>query len=131
MAVPAALSVVRFSSSYQVARGTLLASVSSDSESFLEYHLLRGLRWGTLVWTPKGGAPCAVQEVGYSGPIFPDGRGDRSTYCVPMHRTTHILTQSKNSDNGLEQTMFHTKSTRLLSESAFFALWAYVFAVVG
>ena len=35
----------------------------------------------------------AVRKVGYFGPIFPDGQGDHSNYCVPIHRTVQILTQ--------------------------------------
>ena len=65
----------------------------------------------------------AVQKVGYFGPIFPDGQGDHSNYCVAIHRTTQILTQSNNSDNELKQTIFPTKNARLLSKSAVFALW--------
>ena len=38
----------------------------------------------------------AVRQVGYFAPVFPDGQGDRGNYCVPVHRTTQILTQSKN-----------------------------------
>ena len=45
---------------------------------------------------------CAVRKVGYLGPILPDAQGDRSHYCVPMHRTTPILIQSKNSGNELK-----------------------------
>ena len=44
-----------------------------------------------------------VRQVGYFGPVFPDGRCDRSNYCVPRHRTAQILTQSKNSDNELKR----------------------------
>ena len=57
---------------------------------------------------PLGGAPCAVpvRKVGYCGPGVPHGQGARSNYCVAIHRTTQILTQSKNSDNELKQTMF-------------------------
>ena len=36
----------------------------------------------------------AVRKVGYFGPVFPDGQGDRGNYCVPMRRTAQILTQS-------------------------------------
>ena len=42
------------------------------------------------------------------------GQGDRSSYCVPIHRTAQILTQSKNSENELKQTMVHSEDTRLL-----------------
>ena len=37
----------------------------------------------------------AVWKLGYFGPVFPDGQGDCSSYCVPIHRTAQILTQSK------------------------------------
>ena len=60
--------------------------------------------------------------VGYFGPIFPDGQGDRRNYCVPMHRTTQISTH------------FPTKNARLLSKlskSAVFTLWTHASPVVG
>ena len=64
-------------------------------------------------------------------PISPDHRGDCGNYCVPMHTTAQILTQSQNSDNELNQPMFHTESARLLSESAVFARCTYAPPVVG
>ena len=68
---------------------------------------------------------------GVFGPSAHDGQADCGQYCVPMNRTPWILTQSKNSDNELKQTMFHTENTRLLSESAVFALRPYGSLVVG
>ena len=68
-----------------------------------------------------------MRKVGYFGPIFPDGQGDRKNYCVPMHRTAQILTEYKSVDKA----MFHTENARLLSESAVFALWTYASRVVG
>ena len=56
----------------------------------------------------------AVQKVGYCGHIFSDGQGDRSEHCVAIHRTTQILTQSKNSIMGKNKLCFTLKS-RLLS----------------
>ena len=47
-----------------------------------------------------------VRKVGYLGPIFPDGQGDHGNSCVPIHMTTQILTEFKNSDNELKQTMY-------------------------
>ena len=41
----------------------------------------------------------AVRKVGYFGPVSPDGEGDCGHYCVPMHRTAQILTQSKNPES--------------------------------
>ena len=67
-----------------------------------------------------------VRKVGYLGLVFPDGQGDRSNYCVPVHRTIQTHAQSKNSDNELKRTMFHTENATLLSESAVFAPWTYV-----
>ena len=32
---------------------------------------------------------------GHFGPVFPDGKGDRGNYGVPIHGTAQILTQSK------------------------------------
>ena len=58
----------------------------------------------------------AVRKVGYFGPMFPDGPGDRSNDCVPIHRTAQILTQSQNSDNEVKQTMFRTENARLPSK---------------
>ena len=72
----------------------------------------------------------AVRKLGYFGRVFPNGRGDRNIYCVPMTRTTQILTQSKNSDNELKETVFHTENARLLSKSAVFALRTYGSLVV-
>jgi len=63
-----------------------------------------------------------LREVGYFGPIFPDGQGDRSNCCVPTYGTAQILTWSKNSDIELKQTMFPNKNATWLSESAVFAL---------
>ena len=73
--------------------------------------------------TPWGGAPCAVREVGYFGPVSPDGRGG----CVPIRRTAQILAQSKHSDKAV----FHTENAGLLSTSAVFALRTYASLVVG
>ena len=64
-------------------------------------------------------------------PVFPGYQGDRRNYCVPIHRTTQTLTQSKHSDNDRKQTMFHTENARLLSKSAVFALWTYAPPVLG
>ena len=47
----------------------------------------------------------AMQKVGYYGPVSPDGQGDCDHYCVHMHKTAQILTQSKNSDKAI----FHTE----------------------
>ena len=58
---------------------------------------------------------CAVRKVGYFGPVFPDSQGDRCKHCVPTHKTAQILTWSKPPDNELNQTMFHTENTRVLS----------------
>ena len=80
---------------------------------------------------PFGDAPSAVCKVGYSRPVFPDSQGDHGNYCVPRHKTAQILTQSKNSDNDLNQPMFHTENARLLSESAFFPLWTCASPAVG
>ena len=66
---------------------------------------------------------CAKSRLFFFGPVFPDGQGDRGHYCVPRHRTTRILTQSKNSDDELKQTMFPTNNARVLSKSAVLALW--------
>ena len=69
-----------------------------------------------FVQLAKGAAPCAVpalcppvRKVGYFGPVFPDGQGDRSNDCVPMHGTAQILTQSKNSDDELNKLDFPLK----------------------
>ena len=51
----------------------------------------------------------AVRKVGYFGPVSPDGQGDCGNYCLPRHRTTQILTQSKNSDNKLNKLCFILK----------------------
>ena len=72
---------------------------------------------------PRG--QICTKSTNHSRPIFPDGQGDRGNYCVPMRRTAPILTQSKNSDNELKQTMFHTENASLLSESAVFVLWRW------
>ena len=61
---------------------------------------------------------------------FPNGQGDCGNYCVPMHRTAQILTQSQNSDHELNQPMFHTEYARLLSASAVFASWTCASPVV-
>ena len=74
--------------------------------------------WGRTVRCAR-----AVRKVGYFGPVSPDGRGDRSNCCVPMRRTAQILTQSKNSDDELKQTTFHTENATSLSECAVFAPW--------
>ena len=52
---------------------------------------------------------CTLRKVGYCRPIFPDGPGDRSNYCVPIHGSSQILTQPKNSDNELKQPTFPLK----------------------
>ena len=41
------------------------------------------------------------------------------------------ITQSKDSDNELKQSMFHAENARLLSESTVVALWTYARPVVG
>ena len=69
----------------------------------------------------------AVRNVGYFGPVSPDGQGDRNNRCVPVHRTAQILTRSKNSDKA----MFHTENAGLLSKSAVFALQTYASPGVG
>ena len=74
---------------------------------------------------------CAVRNVGYFGPVFPDGQVDCGDYCVPTHRTAQVLTPSQKSDNELKQTIFHTESAKLLFESAVFASWTYATPVVG
>ena len=71
------------------------------------------------------GCARAVRKVGYFRPVFPDGQGDSGDYRVPIHRITEILTQSKDSDNELKQSILHTANGRLLSEPAVFALWTY------
>ena len=73
----------------------------------------------------------ALRKVGYFRPVSPDGQRDRSNYCVPVCRTAQILTQSNNSEDELNQPMFHTENARLLSESAVLAPWAYAPPVVG
>ena len=73
----------------------------------------------------------AVRKVGYFRPVVPNGQGDCINYCVPMHKTAQILTQSHNSDHELNQPLFHTETARLLSASAVFALWTFVSPVVG
>ena len=40
----------------------------------------------------------AVRKVGHFGPVSPDGQGNCGKPCVPIHRTAHIRTQTKNSD---------------------------------
>ena len=57
----------------------------------------------------------AVRKVGYFGPVFPDGPGDQYTYRVPIHRAAGILTQSKDSDKEVKQTIFSNPNARLLS----------------
>ena len=52
---------------------------------------------------------CAVRKVGYVGPIVPEGQGDCDKSCVPTHRTAQILTQPKNSDDEVKQTIFPLK----------------------
>ena len=78
-----------------------------------------------LHWGGGGTVRCAhtVRKVGYVGPVFPDGQGGRNNYRVPRHGTVQILTQPKNSDNEVQQTMLHPENARLLSESAVFVLW--------
>ena len=86
-----------------------------------------------VVWTGEGtgGEPqdgarrapcprCAKSRLLWTH--FPDGPGRRGDYCVPGHRTAHIPTQSKTSDNESKQAMLHTANTILLSEGAHRAL---------
>ena len=80
----------------------------------------------TRPWGGGGAHHALCRRCAKSGPIFPDGQGERSNYRVPMHKTTQILTQSKISDNELQQTILPTKNTKLLSKSAVFALWTYL-----
>ena len=42
-----------------------------------------------------------MRKLGHFGPVFPDGQGDRGNYCVPIHGTAQMPTQSKNSDDEL------------------------------
>ena len=91
--------------------------------SFLSQCIPQTRPFDTLAGRADGGAPCAVQKVGYFGPGFPNGQGDRSSYCVPIRGAAQIPTQSKNSDNEPKQSVFHTENARLLSKSAGFALW--------
>ena len=56
----------------------------------------------------------AVRKVGHFGPVSPDGQGGCNNYCVPRHRTAQILTQSKNSDDELKQSMLHTENAECL-----------------
>ena len=93
-----------------------LSFISDMSSSFVSFSV------GTAL---QGGAPCAVQIAGYFRPVSPDGEGDRGNHCGPRHRTSQILTQSKNSDDEPKQSMFHTENARMQSESAAFALWIY------
>ena len=68
--------------------------------------------------TPTGGALCAVPALCvHCVKSRLDGQGDRSNYCVPIHRTAQILAQSKISGDGFKQTIFPTKNVRLLSKS--------------
>ena len=98
------------------------ATWNSNSETgyifiFVETHAMIEValwQWGCTV-------RCAKSRLFWT--IFPNGQGERSNYCVPIHRTTQILTQSNNSDDELERTIFPTKHARLLSKSAVFALW--------
>ena len=60
---------------------------------------------------------CAVQKVGWFGPISPGGPGAHAQHCS-------LVMQPKNPDNVLKQRIFPTTNARLLSESAVFALWA-------
>ena len=85
---------------------------------------------GTIRGRP-GRCACAVRAVGYFGHVLPDGAGDRSNDCVPIRRTAQILTQSKNSDNELKQTVFPTEKAGLRSKSAVFAPWTSSPPVVG
>ena len=65
-------------------------------------------------------------------PVFgPVGQAYCCNYYVPIHWTAWILTQSKNSDNELQQTMFHTENARLLCKSAVCALQPYASLLVG
>ena len=50
--------------------------------------------WGLTVRCAR-----AVRNVGYFGPVFPDGPGVFGNYCVPKRRTAQIPTQSNNSDH--------------------------------
>ena len=66
----------------------------------------------------------AVRKVGHVGPLSPPmAKVTSVTAVVPVHRTAQILTTSKNSDNELTQSTFHTENARMLSESAVFAPW--------
>ena len=65
------------------------------------------------------------------GPISPDGRGDHSTFCVPMCRTAQILTQSQHSGNELNRPTFPTNNAGLLSVSACFPPGDVALPVVG
>ena len=75
--------------------------------------------WGRTVRRAR-----AVRTVGYFGPVFPIGQGDRGNYRVARRRTAQVLTQPKDSGHELE-------NGRSLSQSAVFALWTYASPVVG
>ena len=55
----------------------------------LRYVTLGKVTWGFFeVAEGSHRALCTLcAKVGYFGPLFPDGQGDRSNYCVPMRRT--------------------------------------------
>ena len=67
--------------------------------------------------------PALCEKEAIFSTVFPDDQGDRSNCCVPVHRTTQTVTQSKTSDKEAEQTVFHPENAGLLSESPGFALW--------
>ena len=56
-------------------------------------------------WDPTMGVHCTLclccAKIRLLWTRFPDCQADRSTYCVPVHWSTQILTQSKDSDNEL------------------------------
>ena len=84
--------------------------------------------------SPWGAAPCAVRahsavrKVGYFRPCFPDGQGTNVTTVFPDTGLLRFSLSPK--DYELKQTMFHTENSRLLSESAVFALCTYAHLVV-
>ena len=70
------------------------------------------------------GAPCVVPALcEKQATLDPFSPMDHSSYCVPIHWTTQILTQSTNPYNESKQTIFPPKNARLLSKSAVFAFW--------
>ena len=88
-------------------------------------HMMNRVRQLTLVWTKKRKKR---KEKKRKSRLSPDGQGDRGNHCVPTHRTAQILIQSKNSDNEVKQTMFHTENARILSTicpTLLFLPWTY------